>query len=92
MPWFRRARQVEEASTSATAGEPAPSSSEREECKDFACMIQACLKKNGFQMEACSEKIEALRACCRQSHARASVHCTAAWVKGSEGAGGKQKK
>jgi hypothetical protein len=87
MPWFWRSKRDEPASA------PAPPVSPELEAKlkDLSCAIQACLKKNGYQLDACTAQVDALRACCRAEHAWSSVHCTAGWVNGG-GQGSKQKK
>jgi hypothetical protein len=80
MPWFGRSAGSH---TTDTISPPA-SAAERDVCKDAACLIQACLKKNNYQMSECGAAVAALRACCQAGKARASVHCTAAWVQGAD--------
>ncbi|OMH85158.1 Cx9C motif-containing protein 4, mitochondrial [Zancudomyces culisetae] len=37
-------------------------------CKEFACAIQDCLRKNDFQEEECTEQILKLAKCCVELH------------------------
>lgn len=91
MPWLSRKQATADAEAV-----PPPLSPELEaKLKDLACAIQACASrafKAGRQLDACTAEIAALRDCCREEHARSSVHCTAAWVNGSDGSSKQQKK
>ena len=47
-------------------------------CRSYACAIQACLKKEDFDVTRCTAAVSALRRCCAAlgaAGAQASVHC-----------------
>lgn len=51
-------------------------------CYKHTCRIQKCLSESGYDSNACSKQIEALKRCC-QLYGHKSIHCAFH----SEGAG-----
>ena len=54
-------------------------------CKQEACDIQSCLKRNNFQEEKCLDTIDKLKDCCRvwyeQSFKTVQSDCCSGFVK-----------
>lgn len=57
----------------------------KDPCKQEACDIQSCLKKNNYVEERCTDEIERLKDCCRKwfkkSSDRISSECCSGFAK-----------
>jgi len=53
---------------------PVAGSGKRDACKSEACAIQDCLAQNDYNMSKCNDKVDKLKACCKDN-LKESVHC-----------------